>query len=290
MLTPDSELAVSYGLFSIRQAREAGIGRAELERGLRTGRWERAARGVLVTAGRESRPGDDLVLASLKAGPGAVVGFESAAQVHGWDLLHEPKVPRLIVGPEGHGGYRTALDDSDVMLSGPVLISTPARTALDIACDVRGESAVVAIDGALRSRTVSMSELTNTFDASLRRGIRAGRRVLAQCDPLSGSVPETQARLLFARAGLPPPVSQLGVWIEGKRLVRVDFGWLEQMVLVEIDGFGPHTTATAFQVDRTRQNGLAYEGWLILRFTVHDIRFNQDYVVFQVGRALERTR
>ena len=290
MLTPDPELAVAYGLFSIQQARDAGIGRAELERGLRNGRWERAARGILVTAGRAARPGDDLVLASLKAGPGAVVGFESAAQVHGWDLLHEPKVPRLIVGPDGHGGYRTALEDSEVMLAGPVVISTPVRTALDISCDVAGEDAVVAIDSAMRSKTVSISELSEAFDASLRRGIRKGRSVLSQCDPLSGSVPETQARLLFARAGLPAPVSQLGVLIDGKRMVRVDFGWLEQMVLVEIDGFGPHTTATAFQSDRTRQNGLAYADWLILRFTVWDIRFNPEYVVFQVRRALDRPR
>ena len=97
MLEPDPELAVAYGIFSVRQARAAGYSRADIERQVRRGGWNRLERGVLLAAGRELRPGDDLVLALLRAGPGAVAGFESAAFVHGWDAVDRPPKPQLIL-------------------------------------------------------------------------------------------------------------------------------------------------------------------------------------------------
>ena len=55
MLEPDPELAVEYGIFSVRQAHAAGFGRAEVERLVRRGTWVRRGQGVLAIAFRSEQ-------------------------------------------------------------------------------------------------------------------------------------------------------------------------------------------------------------------------------------------
>ena len=69
VLEPDPEVAVAYGIFSVRQAHNAGFSRAEVERRVRRGRWQRLGHGVLAEAQRQERGTDSLVLALLRAGP-----------------------------------------------------------------------------------------------------------------------------------------------------------------------------------------------------------------------------
>ena len=172
---------------------------------------------------------------------------------------------------------------------GFIPVTRPARTALDIACRGYSEAAVVAVDSALRSMQVSAAELTELFAVARRRGIQAARQVLAMSDPRSGSVPETQARLLFAARGLPKPVSQLVIPVEGIHY-RVDFAWPAARLVVEIDGYGPHSGRDAFQRDRARQNALVNAKWKVLRFTVDDVRNDSDRVIAEILQALSEVR
>ncbi len=290
MLAPAPELALEYGLFSVRQARAAGFPRRDVERNLRIGRWERAGRGLLQTAGRTAREGDAIVRVLLQGPRGAVVGFESAALLHDWELLRRPDRPLLITPAGGRGGISAPICEDEICWFGIVPVTRPARTALDIACRGYSDAAVVAVDSALRSGMVSAAELSDLFAVSRRRGIQAARRVLASTDPKSGSVPETQARLLFAASGLPEPLTQFVVRVDGWIVARADFAWPTAMLIVEIDGFGPHSGRDAFQRDRTRQNILVNEGWKVLRFTVDDIRNRPEEVVAKIRRALATAR
>jgi hypothetical protein len=246
MLSPDPELAVDYGLFSVSQALAAGISRSEITRGVRLGRWERVERGVLQAGGRAPRPGDELLIAVLRAGPGAVAAFESAAQAYSWDLLQDPTKPQLIVPVRSHASrgdiYRVDLCAADVTLLGVLPLSTPSRTALDIAARAELECAVVAIDSAIRSQSVTLAELQACFRASRRNGVPQAREALALADPASGSVPETQARLLLSEKGLPAPVSQYSVYSDGL-IVRTDFAWPWARVVLEVDGFAYHSAS-----------------------------------------------
>jgi hypothetical protein len=294
MLTPDPELAVDYGLFSVAQAISAGISRREIERGIRRGRWVRPARGILREVDREARPGDDLLMAVLRAGPGAVAGFESAAEVHSWDLLKPPEKPKLVVplgyhAPMNQGAsiYRAGLERADVVLRGIIPVTAAVRTALDIAARASLEEAVIAVDSALRVRSVTQAELQTSFARSQRHGVRQAREVLALTDPLSGSVPESQARMLFRRGGLPAPRTQYPVYVNGSFVARTDFAWPWARLIGEIDGFKYHSDSPEFQKDRTTQNALVKAGWRVLRFTVHDIRYGQAYVVACVLETLE---
>ncbi|HEX4016622.1 MAG TPA: type IV toxin-antitoxin system AbiEi family antitoxin domain-containing protein [Frankiaceae bacterium] len=289
MLEPDPEHAVAYGIFSVRQARSAGYSDARIRRNVERGRWQRSRRGVLEVVGREPQAGDPIVRELLTAGPRAVVAFAPAAEVHGWDLGRLPDTPRVILPPGVHGrcaNVRHApLGPDEVESRGVIVVTTPLRTALDLASVLARNLGVVALDTALRLG-VPWDELARCSGAR-RSGVRRAREALELADPRSGSVPETQARLLFHDAGLPPPVSQQRLHIGGMDM-RVDFAWAAAKVVVEIDGRRWHIDGAAFQLDRTRQNALVQAGWLVLRFTVEDIRLRPEYVVAEVRRALDR--
>jgi hypothetical protein len=294
VITPDPQLAVDYGLFTVAQALSAGISYREIERGLRRGRWDRPARGILREAGREPRAGDDLLLAVLCAGPGAVAGFEGAAEVHGWDLLNPPAKPQLIV-PLGYHApkqssrcfYRADLAASEVTTLGVLPLTTAARTALDIAATAPLEQAVVAMDSAFRSKTVMPAELQASFAMSRRHGVRQAREALALADPASGSVPETQARMLFRRAGIPAPITQHSFYEDGVFVARTDFYWPWARLVGELDGFKYHSASGDFQRDRTTQNALVRLGLRVLRFTVADLWTRENYVISRLWQGLE---
>lgn len=291
MLEPDPELAVAYGIFSARQAAGAGYSRSDIKRQLRRETWVRLDRGVFSVANRDARPSDRLVIDRLAAGPGAVVGYESAATVHAWELRASPSKTKLIVPPASvrAAAYRARLDEDDVELCGVLPVTSPLRTALDIACSTDFEEAVIALDSALRSGGVGYQQLCSSFHASRSNGVRAARLALDAADPLSGSVIETEARLLFASAGLPRPTSQFLVRsAQGRAIARVDFAWEGAMLAVEIDGFAYHSASGDFQRDRRRQNVVQIDGWLMLRFTAADIRTNPDYVIGLIRLALAR--
>jgi hypothetical protein len=172
------------------------------------------------------------------------------------------------------------------MICGVLPLTTPGCTALGMGAMSPLDDSVVAIDSAFRSRSLTLVQLQDCFSRSARRGVRAARRALALTDPLCGSVPETQARLLFWRAKLPAPVTQYPVYVGGVLVARSDFAWPEAWLLVEIDGFRYHSASGDFQRDRDRQNALIQAGWRVLRFTVADIRNRPAHVIAEVRRAL----
>lgn len=281
VLEADPELAVEYGIFSVRQAKRAGHSEADIERNLRRGRWQRLARGVLAVAGRVEQASDAILISLLRAGPGAVIGYESAASLLGWDLRVAPSEVKVIVPAErrGQANYRTQLGPDEVTLLGVVPVTTPVRTALDIASTAPFVDAVVAVDSGMRLRQLEVESLRRLFDASHLPGVQAARKVLRAADPMSGSVPETEARLLFAEAGIPMPVAQHPIRRRGRFMARVDFAWPQLRLVVEIDGFEYHSAGGDFQNDRTKQNAVQLGGWLVLRFTVADIRLRPHQVV-----------
>ena len=173
-------------------------------------------------------------------------------------------------------------------LRGIVPVTTPARTALHVASKAGFETGVVVLDSALRSRQTNLSELNRVFTAAQGPGVVGARTALASADPASGSVPESEARLLFARAGLPAPVTQFVVHTAAGLEVRLDFAWEEAMLAAEIDGFRYHSASGDFQRDRTKQNAVQLAGWLVLRFTVRDLHEWPDQVVAEIWHGLTR--
>ena len=86
------------------------------------------------------------------------------------------------------------------------------------------------------------------------------------------------------RAELPAPVPQFWVKVAGRRY-RLDFAYPEVKLAIEVDGFDPHNTRTAFDKDRARANDLVAAGWTVLRFTSES---TQAHIASSVRATLAR--
>ena len=97
---------------------------------------------------------------------------------------------------------------------------------------------------------------------------------------------ESLCRVLLHLAGLPAPETQLGIRGPAGWIGRVDFGWPEQRLVVETDGFAFHADRASYRVDRRRGNALVLAGWRVLRFSWEDVVHAPDTVVADVRAAL----
>jgi len=100
------------------------------------------------------------------------------------------------------------------------------------------------------------------------------------------SVLEVRFLRLAERSGLPKPEVQYEIRQHGCLVARVDFFFAGVRLIVELDGLGAHRTATALQRDLERQNRLVGLGYVMLRFTWHDVVNRPDYVVESTKCAL----
>lgn len=72
------------GIVDREQAISAGVSPSALGRRVRSGDWQRASRGVYATFTGKSNREAKLWIAVLRAGPGAVLSHETAAELHGF--------------------------------------------------------------------------------------------------------------------------------------------------------------------------------------------------------------
>jgi very-short-patch-repair endonuclease len=82
----------------------------------------------------------------------------------------------------------------------------------------------------------------------------------------SESRPEIRLLRLIVGAGLPEPVQQHRVTVDGERF-RLDFAYPARMVAIEYDGWDTHRSRSAFDRDRRRDRKLQLAGWTVLRIT-----------------------
>lgn len=226
-----------------------------------------------------------------RAGRGATLSHELAAQVHGVELVADPvqrlTVPRnrsRLVVP-GWEVVRRDLAADEVEVVEDVRVTTLPRTLRDLAVVLPVGPAVAAVDSALRQLLTTFDELT--LRHAFGRGSDRRRRVGTLADPDSGSVLESMLRVLLAEAGLPAPQTQYRVLDErGRFVARVDFCWPAARLVVEADGYAFHSDREAYRNDRRRLNQLELLGWRVLRFSWEDVVGRPEAVVAAVRACL----
>ena len=160
--------------------------------------------------------------------------------------------------------------------------TVPALTALDL-CPSQGAD---AIDAALRSRTTSLAALHEALQLTgNRRGNEQRRRLLLDSRDEPWSWAERQAHHLFRAEGITGwvanhPLPLLGV------IYYLDMAFPKLKLALEIDGWTYHSSPSAFEHDRWRQNDLVLAGWRVLRFTPLMLRETPQVVVAVVRRAV----
>jgi hypothetical protein len=287
-----------FGLITKDNAIGLGLPVEAIRRRVRSRRWEKVHSGVYRVAGTPGSIEQEVLSAVFASGPGAAASHRSAAAL--WRLrgvvtegpevvVLYPKDPR----PTGVRIYRSrTLRPDDVTTIGPVPITAPARTMLDLSAILDLASLEDALDDALQRRLVTTKKLQDRI-ASARRGVQGvdGLRellALRAAGHLGESGFENRLRRLLVSGGLPVPVAQYVVRAaDGTFIARVDLAYPDARLAVEADGYAFHSGRRAFERDRERQNRLINAGWRVLRVTPSQLDSDPAGVRAVVALALD---
>jgi len=236
-----------------------------------------------------------LMAGCLWAGPPAVVSHRAAATLWRLTELEDPRVeiitPRRLVHPLV-AVHRNALSKREVTQIGPIPVTDPSRTLLDLAATADPAMVERALDESLRRKLTTLPKLGRRMRSLAgpgRRGSRLLCRLLTERDPRAAppeSELEARVARLLAASTLPPPVAQYEVRDGGRVLARLDFAWPEAMVALEADGFRHHGGAAAWRRDLGRGNLLVSLGWQVLHVTWQDVTGQPDAIVEALRRTL----
>jgi very-short-patch-repair endonuclease len=179
----------------------------------------------------------------------------------------------------------SSLDEDDRGARDGIPVTSVARTLLDQAAILPLDSLRRAFEQAERLRLLDVRTLYAACERSPRRhGLRAVNLLLAE-----GREPwETRSELerrfveLCRNANLPMPT--LNAVVAG---YEVDAVWMNQRIVVELDGYAFHRTRAAFERDRARDIALQLAGYRVLRLTSRRLHREPDGIIAALRSLLE---
>jgi hypothetical protein len=246
---------------------------------------------VYVSAGARLTATSRATAAWLWTGRTGVLAGRSAAALHGAKWVDDDaraQVPhRNRRPPNGIDAWSDRFEADEVELVGGMCVTTAARTALDLACRLKVDDAVAALDALARATKLNMADvdlLVHRYRG--RRAIRRARVALGLVDAGAESPQETRLRLLYIRAGFPPPETQIPVYDEYDQLVAVlDLGWRSILVGADYEGEHHRMSRQRFNSDIRRHETVTERGWIDVRVTVED---TDAVTIDRTRRAFER--
>ncbi len=257
-----------HGLLRRAQMLEMGLSRGKVRRMLGNGQVIRIHRGVYRTSGAPST-WEQSLLSGCMAGGGATASFGSACRLHGSRVVpandHEVTVTRGTRPSRLEAGALTVhrtrrLRDSEVTRKRGIPVTTPLRTLSDMAPRLDDAQLEELICDFLSRQVITAGQLAkHVAGAGARRpGAPRLRRVAVRLldDGVPESVAETQLIQHLLQLGFPPPERQYEVRTPENRFVaRVDLGYPDHQVAIEMDGYRWHAGPKQFNTDRRRDLG-----------------------------------
>jgi hypothetical protein len=223
--------------------------------------------------------------------PAAVVTGVSAAVLWGVDLADESEDVEVTLPPGTHmvrvtgiRARRARLLPGHVRRLGGARVTSPEATSLRLADALPRDRAVAAVDQLVVAGRADLDEVRRLATTARGPGSARARRVAALADGQAESPQETRVRLLVLDSGLPEPVAQYRVLVEGRFVARVDFAWPDRKVALEYDGLW-HAEPGQFARDRERLNRLREAGWTVVFVTAADLH-DRTRLVARIAAAL----
>ncbi|WP_417508063.1 hypothetical protein [Microbacterium sp.] len=246
---------------------------------------------------------------ALRLKPGQQFGGTTAARLWGLPLptLWKEGEEIDVVVPTGTTppktsrvrGSRLKVERAETWLLRGVPVIDPVAALFMCAPDLTVDQAVVMIDAVLTPALnypdlgpgkpmATLSEIEERL-AVWRQF--PGQRTIQQALPFARvgveSPKETETRLLIIDSGLPEPVVQFEVCVEGTFIVRPDLAYPTLKIGIEYDGDGHRTDKEEWRRDIQRQRALAAAGWMSLHLTEADLVAGaRDAFVAQLRRAM----
>jgi hypothetical protein len=230
-----------------------------------------------------------------------VASHQSAALIHGLDMLHAPNAEAVWL-TRRPGGYRgtsssgvtlhsAQLPRNHVMRRHGVWVTTATRTAIDLARSLPFMDGVVVADAALRNGKTTEQGLAEVlrFCAGWP-GNEQARRVVAFADELAESVLESCARVIFEEAGLPAPELQIGISdAAGNFIARVDFYWSKYRTAAQADGMSKYNDPQRAKMQIQQDNRLRDTGNKVVHFGWTELFQTPKLVIKRVKTAFAAT-
>ena len=308
----ESAFSCNRGIATAAELLALGVSRDQLRWWARTGQVTAIARGVYSPTAWLSKMADDprrmhaiAAGAMIKRNPALVASHESAAYLHGIDvLLHTgTAIPHVTLTRRPQEHTRSLIDgvlirvaklpDDHVTTVLGIPVTTVARTVMDIARTSGFMEGVVAADSALHKHVAIKVEFAVILeDCAQWKGIVRARQVLDFSDGRAESALESVARVRFAEYRIDPPGLQVNIRGAQGFIGRADFCWDECRTIAEADGALKYADQgrDRARAQLARDEKFHDAGWGTFHFTWREIYHEPAPTIDRLRRAFERNR
>jgi hypothetical protein len=245
----------------------------------------------------------EVAAAQLATEQDVVGSHETAALVHGLPLLRPYDGP--VVLTRSRGSSRRPHPGSPARLVSQVpehhrqdvhgaIVTSAARTAVDLARQGTALEAVVVLDGALRLGIRRTALELVLDDCRGWPGIELARQGTAFADARAESALESVGRWRMHEAMLPPPDLQVLLHDVDGPIGRTDYCWEALRTVGEADGFRKYRSAdgtadfAVLRAEKLREDRLRDAGWEVFRFTWDEAVRRPAVVEWRARRAFAR--
>ena len=269
-------------------ARDCGVDDHALRALIDAGLVRKMLHGVYAAADVPDTLGVRLAAIGLVTTDDHCVTDGTAAWLHVGDSVLAPgehlelQPPTVFDGRRAHrvrraqvsSGSRDLLD-TDIMHLGGVRVTSPLRTAMDVARLQNPQRGLATLDALLRHTELTNEEMIDELRRFRGfRGVVQARSLVRWADGRAESFGESATRYgWLTTPGLPPPQLQVPVAVEG-HVYSLDLADADLLIGVEYDGERWHGPDRA-EHDATRRSLIASLGWLLVVLRRADV-FGRD--------------
>ena len=285
------------GLLRTSDASAHGVPRIQLDRLVNRGLLQFLGRDVWRVTGSCATWDQKLLAACWRTGGAGLASGPAAVAVYGlWGARHcTPEVMVLKGTGANLPGVRKRqtrwLTGSDISTLGPIPVTSPERTVIDIAALRQPRRTEEVLDDVVHKGLSTAQRIADHLGAMPTRG-RTGARHLWELlaertgdpDGRTNAWENAMARLL-ASNDLPRPVRQHKV-VVGSAVYYLDFAWPEHKVAVECDSVLAHSSGPAFRYDLDRQHDCESLGWTFKRFVPSQLRDDPQGILGKIRHQL----
>jgi very-short-patch-repair endonuclease len=265
------------------------LARGELTRGQL--RWNYRPIFPDVYAAKASAPSlrRNTVGAWLWSGRKGVIAGRAASALHGagWVDVGVPieMIWRSGRPPSGIVVRNERIDIDEIVEVGEIAVTSPARTALDLARHLPRDVAVRHLDALARATGITQCDaLLLAGRRPGTRGLKRAKSALDLMDPGSHSPRESWLRLVLIDAGLPAPKTQIRV-SDGVNEAFIDMGYDEPKIGLDYDGQHHSADRQQYVHDIGRAELIEREGWINIHVVAEHSR---RFILHRVSNAFAR--
>jgi very-short-patch-repair endonuclease/predicted transcriptional regulator of viral defense system len=256
--------ARQHGHVTRQQLLDLGASSHAINHRLRAGRLIRVHVGVYAVGHLPATPIGKAAAAVLACGPGALLSHGSAAALwgfqKGWPRAIDvtAKSDRRRPGIQIHRS--STLSRRDATTHHGIRVTSPARTAYDISRDLTDHQLTRTVNDALLSNYLKLSDLAELLQRHPKRDPRLATYL--EANSITRSMLEDAFTAFLGRFALPK--ARLNTHINGR---EVDALFETAGLIVELDGFGFHSSRASFEDDRERDAEMLVHGLPTVRVT-----------------------